>query len=39
MELLAHMTPMEWPALAAAFAVGLGLGLAGGAALWFRRAR
>ena len=39
MELLAHITHFEWPALVAAFAVGAGLGLVGGAALWFRRTR
>jgi hypothetical protein len=38
MELLAHITTMEWPALAVAFASGLAVGLSG-AALWFRRAR
>ena len=39
MELFAHFTPMEWPALAVAFISGIALGLTGAAVLWFRRAR
>lgn len=39
MELLAHFTVTEWPALAVAFASGIALGLTCGAVLWFRRTR
>ena len=39
MELLAHFTAMEWPALAVAFVSGIAVGVTGVAALWFRRPR